>query len=108
MVFVRPVGPAERAEPRRLVHCEVGRVSERMRVVLLSSRRYPVPGIAAIFERGEVAGRRTVEHNGKIDGCASSILRVVDDGVLVVVLANRQDANSGAIAERLAEAALVV
>ena len=60
------------------------------------------------WDSGEVAGRRTVEHNGEIDGFASSILRVVDDGVLVVVLANRQDANLGAIAERLAEAALVV
>ena len=58
MVFVRPLAPAERAALQRLARREVGRVSERMRMVLLSSRGYAVPEIAAIFECDEATVRR--------------------------------------------------
>lgn len=50
MVFVRPLSADERRELKRLARREVGRVSERMRMVLLSSRGYPVARIAEIFE----------------------------------------------------------
>ena len=60
MVFVRALAEAERQELRRLARREVGRVSERMRAVLLSGRGYPVPQIAAIFECDEVTVRCSV------------------------------------------------
>lgn len=57
MLFVRPLTDDERRVLQRLARTEAGRVSERMRMVLLSSRRYPVPQIAAIFERDEATVR---------------------------------------------------
>jgi transposase len=57
MVFVRPLTDDERRVLQRLARTEVGRVSERMRMVLLSGRRYPVPQIAAIFECDEATVR---------------------------------------------------
>lgn len=57
MIFVRPLRPDERQGLQRLVRTEVGRVSERGRMVLLSSRRYAVPQIAAIFECDEATVR---------------------------------------------------
>lgn len=57
MVYVRRLSEAERAELRRLARREVGRVSERIRMVLLSDRRYTVLQIAAIFECSEATVR---------------------------------------------------
>jgi transposase len=57
MVYVRRLSEAERADLRRLARREVGRVSERIRMVLLSDRRYGVPQIARIFECGEATVR---------------------------------------------------
>ena len=57
MVYVRPLAEAERQELRKLARCEVGRVSERMRAVLLSGRGYSVPEIARIFECDEATVR---------------------------------------------------
>jgi transposase len=57
MVYVRPLSDAERRELKRRARTEVGRVSERIRMVLLSDRRYSVPQIAAIFECGEATVR---------------------------------------------------
>jgi transposase len=50
MVFIRPLAESERRELKRLARHEVGRVSERIRMILLSSRGYSVPRIAEIFE----------------------------------------------------------
>lgn len=50
MRAVRPLTDEERQELQRSARQEVGRVSERMRMILLSSRGYSVPQIAAIFE----------------------------------------------------------
>jgi transposase len=58
MLFVRPLGAPERRELQGLARREVGRVSERMRMVLLSSRGYTVPQIAAIFECDEATVRQ--------------------------------------------------
>lgn len=57
MLFVRPLSEAERRELRRLARREVGRVSERLHMVLLSDRRYSVPQIATIFECDEATVR---------------------------------------------------
>jgi len=57
MLFVRPLTDDERRELQRLARTEVGRVSERMHMVLLSGRRYPVPRIAAIFDCDEATVR---------------------------------------------------
>jgi len=57
MVDVRPLSEAERRTVRRQARTEVGRVSERMRLVLVSDRHYSVPQIAAIFECTEVTVR---------------------------------------------------
>ena len=53
MIFVRPLTASERHELKQLARREIGRVSERMRMILLSSRGYSVPQIAAIFECDE-------------------------------------------------------
>jgi transposase len=57
MVYIRPLSAAERRELRRRARSEVGRVSERIRMVLLSDRRYSVPQIAGIFECSEATVR---------------------------------------------------
>jgi transposase len=57
MVFVRTLSEAERRALHQGVRREVGRVSERMRAVLLSARGYPVPQIARIFECEEATVR---------------------------------------------------
>jgi transposase len=57
MIFVRPLTDDERRVLQRLAQTEVGRVSERMRMVLLSGRGYAVPQIAAIFECDEATVR---------------------------------------------------
>lgn len=57
MIFVRPLTDEERRVLQRLARTEVGRVSERMHMVLLSSRGYAVPQIAAIFDCDEATVR---------------------------------------------------
>jgi transposase len=61
MVFVRSLQEKERRELKQLARREVGRVSERIRMVLLSSRGYTVPQIAAIFECDEATVRNWIE-----------------------------------------------
>jgi len=46
---------------KRLARREVGRVSERIRMILLSSRGYTVPQIAEIFECDEATVRNWIE-----------------------------------------------
>ena len=57
MIFVRPLTDDERRVLQRLARAEVGRVSERLHMVLLSHRRYAVPEIAAIFDCDEATVR---------------------------------------------------
>ena len=61
MIFVRPLDERERRELKLLARREVGRVSERIRMVLLSSRGYSVPHIAQVFECDEVTVRHWIE-----------------------------------------------
>jgi len=61
MIFVRPLSDSERRELRRLARKEVGRVSERIRMVLLSDRHYSIPQIAEIFECSEATARMWIE-----------------------------------------------
>lgn len=61
MIFVRPLDEQERQQLKRLARREVGRVSERIRMILLSSRGYTVPQIAAIFECDEATVRTWIE-----------------------------------------------
>jgi CubicO group peptidase (beta-lactamase class C family) len=49
---------------------------------------------------------KVVGHSGGIPGFATELLRFTDDKVTVIVLANREDADSSKVAEGLAEAAL--
>lgn len=57
MVYVRSLSEAERRALKRQARTEVGRVSERIRMVLLSDRHYSVPQIATIFECNEATVR---------------------------------------------------
>src|SRR5690348_9882023 len=61
MIFVRPLQETERRELKQLARREVGRVSERIRMILLSSRGYSVPEIATIFECDEATVRAWIE-----------------------------------------------
>jgi transposase len=61
MIFVRPLEEQERQQLKRLARREVGRVSERIRMILLSSRGYTVPQIATIFECDEATVRGWIE-----------------------------------------------
>ncbi len=61
MIHVRPLDERERAELKLLARREVGRVSERIRMILLSSKGYPVPQIADIFECDQASVRAWIE-----------------------------------------------
>jgi transposase len=67
MVFVRALTEAERRTLKQGVRREVGRVSERMRAVLLSDRQFTVPQIATIFECDEVTVREWI-HRFEAEG----------------------------------------
>ncbi len=62
MVFVRALSEEERRALKQGVRREVGRVSERMRAVLLSARGYSVTQIAGIFECDEATVREWLAH----------------------------------------------
>lgn len=49
MIYVRPLKDEEHAELRRMTRQEVGRVSQRAQMVLLSARRHTVPELADLF-----------------------------------------------------------
>lgn len=61
MIYVRALSESERKRLRRLARREVGRVSERIHMVLLSDRHYSVPQIAAVFECSEATVREWLE-----------------------------------------------
>lgn len=61
MMFVRTLKEGERQELKRLARREVGRVSERMRMILLSSKGYSVQQIADIFECDPASVRVWIE-----------------------------------------------
>jgi transposase len=61
LIYVRRLSEAERKELKRLARREIGMVSERIRMVLLSDRRYSVPQIASIFDCSEATVRQWLE-----------------------------------------------
>lgn len=61
MLYVRTLSEAEQKDLRQGARREVGRVAERMRMVLLSARGYTVPQIATIYECDEATVRRWIE-----------------------------------------------
>jgi transposase len=61
MVFVQPLQEQERQQLKRLARREVGRVSERICMILLSSRGHTVPQIAQIFECDDATVRSWIE-----------------------------------------------
>ena len=58
MVFVRVLSEEEEAELRRMTRQEIGRVSQRAQMILLSAQQRTVPEIAEIFG----VSRTTVRH----------------------------------------------
>lgn len=62
MIHVRVLADEERVALRKAARREVGRVSERMRAILLSARGYGVPEIARIFECDEATVRDWIAH----------------------------------------------
>jgi transposase len=74
MIFVRPLEEQDQQGLKRLARREVGRVSERIRMVLLSSRDYTVPQIATIFECDEATVRTWIERfeAGGVEGLRDS------------------------------------
>src|SRR5690554_6759179 len=60
MVYVRSLSEAERLLLKQQTRRTVGRVAERIRMILLSSRGYSVPEIARIFECEEATVREWI------------------------------------------------
>jgi len=50
MLYVRPLAAEEYRELREMKRKEIGRVSQRAHMVLLSAKQWAVPRIAALFE----------------------------------------------------------
>lgn len=61
MVYVRGLSEAERLLLKQQARRTVGRVAERIRMILLSSRGYGVPEIARIFECDEATVRHWIQ-----------------------------------------------
>jgi len=61
MVYVRQLSTVERQELRRQTRRAVGRVSERIHMILLSDRHYTVLQIAELFECSEATVRTYIE-----------------------------------------------
>jgi transposase len=50
MIYVRPLDAEEYEELKAMMRKEIGRVSQRAQMVLLSAKRWTVPRIASLFE----------------------------------------------------------
>src|SRR5262245_14171759 len=50
MVYVRPLTEDERTELKRMTRQDIGRVSQRAQMILLSAQRRSVPEIASLFD----------------------------------------------------------
>jgi transposase len=53
MIFVRPPAAEELLELKRMIRREIGRVSQRAQMIILSSQRRTVPEIANLFETNQ-------------------------------------------------------
>jgi transposase len=61
MLYARQLPDKEREELKRMVRQEVGRISQRAQVILLSARRKTVPEIADLFQVSQATIRFWVE-----------------------------------------------
>lgn len=61
MIYVRPLTEEERTELKRMRRQEVGRISLRAQIVLLSEKHWTVPQIAELFEISRVTVRYWIE-----------------------------------------------
>src|SRR5262245_39316620 len=61
MSFVRPLTEEERTELKRMRRQEIGRVSLRAQIVLLSEQHWTVPQIAELLEMSRVTVRYWIE-----------------------------------------------
>lgn len=65
--FVRTPTENEHEELQRMTQQEIGRVAERARLVLLSTRRYTVPDLCAIFEMTDETIYTAVSRRRRLD-----------------------------------------
>ncbi len=49
MIYIRELSQEDEAELRRMTRQEVGRVSQRAQMILLSAQRHTIPEIATVF-----------------------------------------------------------
>jgi transposase len=74
MIYVRPLTEAEHHELQRMTRQEIGRVSQRAQMILLSAQRRTVPEIATLFETSRATVRFWIRRfeahgpNGLYDG----------------------------------------
>ncbi|HMN27344.1 MAG TPA: helix-turn-helix domain-containing protein [Caldilineaceae bacterium] len=61
MIYVRTLNQEEEVELRRMTRHEVGRVSQRAQMILLSAQRRTVPEISAIFAVSRATVRYWIE-----------------------------------------------
>lgn len=57
MIYVRALDKKEHLELKRIKRREIGRVSQRAHMVLLSAQRWAVPDIANLFEVSQATVR---------------------------------------------------
>jgi transposase len=105
-MYVREPTPDERGELRRITRQEVGRVSQRAQMVLLSSQRRPVPELARLFglsratvrfwlRRFEVAGPRGL-YDAPRCGRPLKATKPVADALVSLISADPQEHGYGA------------
>lgn len=61
MIFIQRLNRDDETELRRMTRQEVGRVSQRAQMILLSSQCHSVPEIACIFSVSHATVRRWLE-----------------------------------------------
>jgi transposase len=61
VIFIRELSQEEEAELRRMTRQEIGRVSQRAQMILLSAQHHTVPDIAVIFAVNQATVRYWIE-----------------------------------------------
>lgn len=57
MLYIRPPTQDEKQELERMQRQEIGRISQRAHLILLSSEHYTVPDLARLFHTSRVTVR---------------------------------------------------
>lgn len=116
MIYVRQPTDEEQVELQRMTQQEVGRVSQRAQMVLLSAQRRSVPEIATIFDLRKVTVRQWLHRfdvagpAGLYDAARSGRPRKVTDAVrdMLGALVTQDPAQSGYMATFWTVAMLVL